>query len=91
MDPEREKRIEDIAEQQRLSREANKAQYEADRLIETKGLADCLEDAEAAWKEAFWEENYRSAASGAGRYSVNPDAQAIALLAFRLYESRTAE
>jgi hypothetical protein len=87
MDAESEKRLEEIAKQQKLNQEATKAQYEADRLIATKRLADCLEDAKAAWKEAFWEEDYRSVASG-GRYSVEPAPEALSLLAFRLYESR---
>ena len=88
MDPELESKIEKIAEQQRLDTEAVRAEYEANRLIQTKGLADCLEDVNAAWKEAFWEENFRSVASGAGSYSVEQTPEALAILAFLLYESR---
>lgn len=61
---------------------------EENRVVERKELAECLEDAKAAWKEAFWEENYRSA-SGGGRYSVEPVPEAIAILAFGLYEARS--
>lgn len=86
MDPELEKKIEKIAEQQRLNTEAVRAEYEANRLVETKRLADCLEDAKAAWKEAFWEENFKSVFSAGARYSVDPTPEALAILARAFYE-----
>ncbi|MCK5612489.1 hypothetical protein KAR91_62025 [Candidatus Pacearchaeota archaeon] len=90
MDPEANEKIEKIAAEQKLQREAAKAQAECDRPIETKRLADCLEDAQAAWKEAFWEEKEEVEPGYFidAQHSIEPRPEAIALLARVLYERR---